>query len=75
MAQISITITVPDAQSTDILNTVTDYLGYANGVTRTEFLRQKVRDHLKGWYKTAKGKIAYSLVTQAESAAEAVTFT
>lgn len=65
MATVQITITVPDALATDVLNTTTNELGYQTNIlvagelvpnpqTRKQFLDLKVRDYLKSYYVAGK---------------------
>ena len=69
MTKFTLEITVPNDKAQDILETITNSLGYGsnNGLlvdpdapldpnlpTRVEFLRQHMRDHLKHLYKNAK---------------------
>ena len=54
MADFTLVITVPDNMATDILNSVTDHLGYDGTGTRAEFLRGRMRDELKNIYINSK---------------------
>lgn len=78
MASINIAVTVPDAQASDILVTITDALGWsaALGVTRPEYLRQQMRNWLRSVYRMAKVDGAASAAgTQAGTDADSVSFT
>lgn len=54
MASISITLSVPDAKATDVLNTVTDQLGYSGEGTRKQFLDAAIKDFVKRAYVDGK---------------------
>jgi len=78
MTDFTIIITVPDIEATDILNTVTNNLGYVDGVTvenRAEFLRQKIRDKVKQIYISAKENEAHIAVITAGNNAKGIVFT
>lgn len=53
MATLDLSITVtPDAKAQDILNTVTDALGWtaADGRTRTRFLKDEIIEYIRNTY-------------------------
>ena len=81
MTDFTLVITVPDAKATDILNTVTDHLGYLDPEgndgqgTRLEYMRQQIRGEIKNIYTQAKEKQAHSAVDTAKTDAEAIDFT
>ena len=83
MATLSLNITVPNNKAADILDTITDILGYDPasvdpkyvGLNRAQFLKLQIRDHLKDLYKRGKEKEASTAVHQAGDEADAVDFT
>lgn len=77
MTDFTITFTVPDQQATDVLDNVTNALGYQNGgITRINFLRAHVKSYLKKIYVEEKKRVAIANSgTDAESAANAVSIT
>lgn len=76
MAVFSISVNVPDDKAPEILQSVTDYLGWTSGsgVNRQEFLRKHIAAQLKALYRAAKSSEAYKAVSDAETAADIVSF-
>lgn len=88
MTDFTLVITVPDAKAAEILDTITDHIGFADPsintglaeeppvvITRQAFLRLAVKKILKGMYQAGKQKQAMASVTAATDAADAVDFT
>lgn len=50
MASMTFTLSVPDAKATDVLNTVTDQLGYSGEGTRKAFLDASIKDFVRRAY-------------------------
>ena len=71
---IIITITVPDASAMDILETITNRLGYDGEGTREDFLRKEAAAQMKGIYRSAKAEQAMTAVKRAEADADLVSF-
>ena len=81
MTEFTIKFTVPTNKATDILNTITDHLGYSDpdgndgAGTRSSYLRKEIRDHVKSVYKDAKQKEAALAIQTATVDADDVDFT
>lgn len=78
MARLTIVITVPDDRAQEILQSVTDHLGYSSDaipvVSRADFLRLEVSRWIKGVYRAAKRQAANSAIEAAEAEVDAVEF-
>lgn len=75
MAQLNISIVVPDDKAQDILVTLTDRLGYEGQGTRAEFLRVYVRNYLKELYINSKRiKAQQDATTLSDTSAGGVDF-
>lgn len=85
MANITFTVTVPNDKATDILDTVTDYLGYgkldeigkpfSDNLTKKQYLDLKIKEFIKDCYKRGKANSARNAVSLVETTADAVEIT
>ncbi len=68
MTTFTISFDVPNDKAIEIRDTITDHLGWVDeptSGTRVEFLRQKIRNHVKAEYKDAKRILARGTVEAA----------
>ncbi len=80
MTEFTLKITVPTNKATDILDTITDHLGYSDpdknnsAGTRVEYLRVQMKNELQNIYTQAKEIDAHSAVDTAKADAKAIDF-
>jgi hypothetical protein len=75
MAILTVKIQVPDSRADDVLNTVTDYLGYDGTTTRQDFLTAKFVQYVKVAYRGAQAEKFRGQIVAAEADADAVGIT